>query len=200
MGTVQKPLPKINQKKTSLNNKIQTIAKAETAINVKQPTFQPEIKASPENIIKIMGENFSSTGQLPNQQKIEDPVEEKIVSEEKREMGHILELINKFPELGNQKITNSSIRLTSAPFSTTPTLSNWIDFYYKECGKGNHSVQNRDDFIERIKMSQSLSPEEIKNLSLIFKSLDEKTFLPYDNLKKQILFDKIAVGTKLKNV
>lgn len=156
-----------------------------------------------EGKIKIMGQSFSSdqTGKAKSisiskesDQATAPPVENRIL-----ERGHVMELINKFSGLGDSKITVSSIRLVGAPFSASPTLNNWIGFYYKECGKGGHTPQERENFIERLKTSQSLSPDEIQNLSLVFRSLDEKNILPYDTASGRIAFDQISIGAKLKS-
>ncbi len=153
-----------------------------------------------ESRMKIMDQNFSSAKEgVTNAPKNFEPEKEiPAATSIEIENGHLLELLKKYPDLKDQKISNNSIRLATAPFSITPTIANWIDFYYKECGKGSHSPQERDSFIERMKTGQSLSQDEIKNLSLIFKSLDEKTSLPYDAKNGSILFSRVSVGNQLK--
>ncbi len=158
-----------------------------------------------EGRIKIMNQDFSPNpkgqeaiiNQMVSDAKKENPDTQTTEPEINR--SHILEIVNKIPEIGNMKLTGNSIRLNGAPFSASPTLGNWIDFYYKECGKGGHTPQERGNFMERIKISQSLNPDEIKNLELIFKSLDEKTLIPYDAVNKKIVFNQISIGAKLKN-
>ncbi len=167
-------------------------------INQNKNLAREETEEVGEGRIKIMGELRQNQSSLPAIKKSDPstPTESPVPTTK----GHILDLINRFSNLGEDRITGSSIKLVGAPFSASPSLKNWIDFYFKECGKGSHKPQERESFIERIKISQNLNPEEIKNLEIIFRSLDEKTLLPYDEKTGKIAFGQISIGKKLSTV
>jgi hypothetical protein len=140
-----------------------------------------KILVKPEN--KNIAEKSSSTNK-PALKEIENE--------------NILGLIEKYPFLQSHKITTASISLPIAPFSVAPTIQNWIQYYWKECGKGKHSFQERESFIEKLKKTQNISPVDIQKLEKIFRSIDEKSTLPFDKKKGELLLDLVRVGQKLK--
>ncbi len=114
------------------------------------------------------------------------------------EKGTVLELAQKYPALKDQKISQNSISIKTAPFSLTPTLWNWIKLYFDECGKGRHQKDERERFLESLNNSQHLSPEELHLLGRIFLSLDEKTEIVIDKNSRTILTETVGVGNKIK--
>jgi hypothetical protein len=111
----------------------------------------------------------------------------------------IADLMENFPALSGYNITGKSINLPTAPFSLAPTAQNWIEYYQKECGKGRHSPQERDAFIEQLEKNQGLGPADALKLKKVLRSADEKIALPYDKKNKELLLDLVKVGDKLKN-
>lgn len=114
------------------------------------------------------------------------------------ENGHIQELLEKYPTLSNYKITNNSISLPIAPFSLTPTVQNWIQYYAKECGKGKHSPQDRESFLDLLVAKQNINDADLNKLSIIFRSADEKIPVPFDKKNNELLLNQVKVGEKLK--
>jgi len=111
---------------------------------------------------------------------------------------HVLELLEKYPALREQKVTTNSISLPIAPFNLTPTLQNWIQHYFRECGRGKHSPQERESFIELLRKSQNLNTSDEHKLQKIFRSVDEKITLPFDKKNNLLLLDLVGVSNKLK--
>jgi len=111
---------------------------------------------------------------------------------------HVLELLEKYPALQESKITDNPITLSIAPFTLSPTLQNWVQYYFKECGRGKHSLQERESFMEILKKSQNLGMGDFQKLQKVFRSIDEKTFLPFDKKNGELLLDLVKVGSKLK--
>ena len=114
------------------------------------------------------------------------------------ERASVLELMEKYPEFKNQKITQGSIVLKTAPFSLSPTLLNWVNHYFNECGKGRHKQEDRERFVENLKSTQNLSPEEIRLIRLVFLSLDERVLLSMNTQSKKIVIDNIGIGEKIR--
>ena len=175
-------LKPISDKPTILDKRIKII----------KAKYQEESKTTP-----VTEEPLKSTRvKVENQTKPkenEDKTKEREVIEKS-----ITELLETFPPLKNYNITSKSIALPTAPFSLAPTAENWIDYYHKECGKGRHSPQERDSFIENLKKNQGLGPDDALKLKKILRSADEKNALPYDKKNKELLLDLVKVGEKLK--
>lgn len=215
LSEIEAEMRKISQEmaknfdKTNLNQK-----------TVKEdPTSTPQLRKNiqtngtnddflfPGDKIKFKTEPISASQETkPTERILVKKIVEETVSDQttnksvpdKIERGSILELMEKYPEIKNQKITNNSITLRVAPFSVTPTLSNWVNHYFNECGKGRHRKEDREGFIELLKKNQNLSPDELKLISLIFLSLDEKILLSLNLQTKLIVIDNIGVGDALK--
>lgn len=165
-----------------------------------EPLSKEEIEALQEEItedrkIKIMQGEYSTMNSRLHIIK-EEPISKDTTKEIVN--AHILELLEKFPALQTYKLTNNSISLPIAPFSLTPTIQNWIQYYSKECGKGKHSPQERESFLELLRSKQNISPADFQKLSKIYRSMDEKTPLPFDKNNNELLLDLVKVGEKLK--
>lgn len=181
------------EKPTSTNERVKEILK--TPIPTPSRGQSAPVFGSDQRI-KIMSNSYDN-GDGNSQfgrEKSEESVEENSIVIEK---GHLLELLEKYPKLSEQRVTERPIRLAQAPFSMNATINNWVQLYFKECGKGRHTPQDRDSFIERILANQGFSQSETENLKLTLRSIDEKTLLPFDKQNNKILFEKISVGRKI---
>jgi len=134
---------------------------------------------------------INDTGTPKNKQPENSPTKEIIES-------HVLELLEKYPSLQGFRITANPISLSIAPFTLSPTIQNWIQYYFKECGRGKHSPQERGEFMEILKKSQNLGESDLQKLQKIFRSVDEKIPLPFDRGSKELLLNLMTVGSKLK--
>lgn len=167
-----------------------------------QPPTREKVAAIQKEIvedkkIKIMGEAASGSSE---RQYAPAPIKTTSPEEKPREIenAHISELLEKYPALQNYKLTNNSISLPIAPFSLTPTVQNWIQYYTKECGKGKHSPQERENFLESLRAKQNIGPTDVQKLEKIFRSLDEKIPLPFDKKSNELMLELVKVGHKLK--
>ena len=152
--------------------------------------------AAAEERIKITGQRYDKN--MPASKTAAPPETGPAPLKMEIEGENIENLIVKHPALKEHKITKEGIRQAGVPLGLTPNIQNWIEFYQKECGKGNHSPQARSGFVARLKSSQSITADEAKKLEHIFRSLDDKTPLPYDKIGGKILFDRVGTGEKLK--
>lgn len=100
----------------------------------------------------------------------------------------ILEALSVYPNLGNQSITESRIRIKSQPEPVRGSLYNWIKYYRDELGIGQHSTVERGQFLFRSENSKSLPIEERERINLILKSIEENYALDIDTEKQIIIF------------
>jgi len=168
---------------------------AEKIISTKKDSFQDKrIK-----IVTTEYPDFTEKNNSPTPNLNENNVSKNNVSQKREsEAGHILELLEKYPALGDYRITDNPISLPIAPFSLPPTVQNWIQYYYNECGKGRHSPQEREGFLNLLRKSQHINELGLQKIHKIFRSVDDKTPLPFDKASGELLLDSVKVGQKLK--
>jgi hypothetical protein len=100
----------------------------------------------------------------------------------------ILEALARYPNLGNQNITESRIRIKSQPDPVRGSLYSWIKCYRDELGIGQHSTVERGQFLFRSENSKNLPSEERERINLILKSIEENYALDIDTEKQMIVF------------
>lgn len=83
------------------------------------------------------------------------------------------EIINKYPKILNQIITNKVI--ITKPFlqPLKPTIKNWIMVYEKILGVSIHTMIERGDFVFRAEATKGLDEGDRKKLLALFKARDE---------------------------
>jgi len=160
-------------------------------------TATPAIRtATADKKIKIMTEKPLPPPKSPQPTK----TVRKTKPKEKVELENapINRLLENYPALQSLKLTASPISLKIAPFSLSPTLPNWIQYYAKECGKGKHTPQERAGFLDTLDQTQNLSPGDRQKLEKVLRSADEHTPLPFDKKTNELRLDLMKVGEKLK--
>ncbi|MFH1183395.1 MAG: hypothetical protein V1690_03990 [Candidatus Moraniibacteriota bacterium] len=164
----------------------------EKRIKIVGTEYKSENKDIPKKDEEIKTTRVMVGNQTEPDKKEEKPLERDVVEKP------IADLMENFSALASFNITGKSINLPTAPFSLAPTAQNWIEYYQKECGKGRHSPQERDAFIEKLEKNQGLGPADALKLKKVLRSVDEKIALPYDKKNKELLLDLVKVGDKLK--
>jgi hypothetical protein len=169
-----------------------------------KPTVDKKIKIMTESYPKEMVAEPATPVAKPTARKIEVQEPGKIIRKtkpkEKPELVNapISKLLEDYPVLQPYKLTSNSISLKIAPFSLAPTIQNWIQYYTKECGKGKHSLQERNNFLDTLEKTQNISPADLQKLEKVLRSVDEHTPLPFDKQTNEIKLDLVKVGEKLK--
>jgi hypothetical protein len=175
-----------------------------TASAVGKPAIDKKIKIMTEGYPKekVTEPTTSAAKSVTQKIRVQEPskIIRKTKSKEKSKLANapITKLLEDYPALQSQKLTNNSISLKIAPFSLTPTLQNWIQYYAKECGKGKHSLQERNAFLDQMDKTQNISPADLQKLEKVLRSVDEHTPLPFDQQTNEIKLDLVKVGEKLK--
>lgn len=176
-------------KETEISPKIKRSGSSRIMVEEKAETKGGTLKKSdPDTRLRD-----TSDGQASSGLKVQDEIKRDVIEKP------IADLMENFSALASYNITDKTISLPTAPFSLAPTAQNWIEYYQKECGKGKHSPQERDAFIEKLEKNQGLGPADALKLKKILRSADENTVLPYDKKNKELLLDLVRVGEKLKS-
>lgn len=122
----------------------------------------------------------------------EKPVVRKAPAEKaqrKEDLLPLFEAMSRYPNLGEQGITNNPLKLKSISSSVRPSIKNWITDFRENMGPGKHSAIDRANYLFHSDNGKKITPVERQKLSLVLKSLQEKTPLKIDTEKQAIVFD-----------
>jgi hypothetical protein len=96
--------------------------------------------------------------------------------------------MEKYPELGEQLITSSHIKLKIFPEPVRPSIKNWLSDYTFTVGISNHDPIVRGNYIFKGENARLLSQEDRAKLTAILKSFEEKMPLAVNVNTRQIVF------------
>lgn len=122
----------------------------------------------------------------------EKPVARKISAEKAQRKEIQLELneaLAQYHNLGEQGITNNPLKLSYFPTPVRPSIKNWITDFHNNMGPGKHSAMDRSNYLFHSENGKKVTPIERQRLSIILKSLEEKTLLKIDPEKQVIIFE-----------
>jgi len=101
----------------------------------------------------------------------------------------IQDALRQYPNLGEQGITNNPLKLSYFPTPVRPSIKNWITDFHNNMGPGKHSAMDRSNYLFHSENGKKVTPIERQRLSIILKSLEEKTLLKIDSEKQAIVFE-----------
>lgn len=104
----------------------------------------------------------------------------------------LLEALSRFPQLGQQTITESRVKLKTSAEPMRGSLLNWIKCYREELGVGYHDSVTRGQFLFRSQNGAKLSDEERERIALILRSIEDSELLVVDADRQEILFPVAA--------
>jgi len=134
------------------------------------------------NILRFAMRSEATPGETTNGAIEEKPVEMKI------ENLPIDVAMEKYPELGEQLITSSHIKLKIFPEPVRPSIKNWLSDYTFTVGISNHDPIVRGNYIFKGENARLLSQEDRAKLTAILKSFEEKMPLAVNVNTKQVIF------------
>lgn len=111
----------------------------------------------------------------------------------------LLEALSRFPQLGQQTVTESRVKLRSSAEPTRGSLLNWIKCYREELGVGYHDSVTRGQFLFRSQNGAKLSDDERDRISLILRSIEDGEMLLVDSDRQQIVFPERVSAPKAVN-
>lgn len=125
-----------------------------------------------------------------SKQIIEKIIEDKSLGVDKNVIDISLsEAIQKFPNLGEQLITSSPIKLKIFPQQFRPSIKNWIEDYRQTMGIQKHGMMERGNYLFHSDNGKFLTSGERKKLAEILRSLDEDVTLKIDPERQEVVFD-----------
>jgi hypothetical protein len=103
----------------------------------------------------------------------------------------IRELLVKFPEIGDQLITENEIEIKNFPEPMRPSIRNWLHDYTQHLGQERHSSMQRMDYVFHSENTKRLSSPDREKLAIILRSFDDNEPLPIDQENNEVLFDAV---------
>ena len=110
--------------------------------------------------------------------------------------------IAQYPQLGEQLITSSPIKLKIFPQSVRPSIKNWIEDYRSTMGAQKHGMMERGNYLFHSENTRKLTSGDRKKLAEVLRSLDEGVALPVDPDRQEIIFnqsEEISPENKISN-
>ncbi len=102
----------------------------------------------------------------------------------------ISEALKKFPEIGEQLITSTHIKLKSFPEPVRPSINNWLSDYTFNLGFESHSAMDRGTYLFRNENAKVLNSTDREKISYILKAYDENSLVDVNVNTKQVVFPK----------
>ena len=100
----------------------------------------------------------------------------------------LLEALSKFPQLGQQTVTETRVKLKASAEPARGSLLNWIKCYREELGVGYHDSVIRGQFLFRSQNGSRLSDGERERISLLLRSIEDGETLLVDTDRQEIVF------------
>lgn len=98
--------------------------------------------------------------------------------------------LKKYPDVGEQLITSSHIKLKNFPDPARPSIKNWLSDYTFNLGYDPHSSIVRGNYLFQSENARMLNSTDKQKLSFILKAFDENSPVSVNITTKQIVFPK----------
>jgi hypothetical protein len=143
-----------------------------------------------------------------NEENPEMPVIQKTQSEEnyRKEIpkrvisAFISSAMQQYPNLGEQLVTSSPIKLKIFPSPVRPSIKNWIEDYRFTMGAQKHGMMERGNYLFHSENTKKLTSGERKKLAEVLHSLDEDVALKIDPERQEIVFEVIEEKTPVEKL
>jgi len=100
----------------------------------------------------------------------------------------LLEALSQYPQLGQQTITDTRIKLKASVELVRGSLINWLKCYREELGVGYHDAMLRGQFLFRSQNGIKLTDEEHGRIELLLRSLEDRETVEIDTEHQALLF------------
>ncbi|MFA5777572.1 MAG: hypothetical protein WC906_03980 [Parcubacteria group bacterium] len=97
--------------------------------------------------------------------------------------------IQKYPQLGEQLVTSSPIKLRIFPQPVRPSIKNWIEDYRSMMGAQRHGMMERGNYVFHSENTKKLNAGDRKKLAEVLRSLDEDVALKVDPDRQEVVFE-----------
>ncbi len=112
----------------------------------------------------------------------------------------ILKALSKFPNIGNQILTESRIKIKSSAEPVRGSLTNWLKVYRDELGIGRHDAVTRAKFLFESVNTKGLSSVERENIHAVIRSLEDDELLTINTSTGEIIFSSKGQNSESTNI
>lgn len=99
-----------------------------------------------------------------------------------------------YPNIGEQLITSSPIKLKLFPQPVRPSIKNWIEDYRQTMGVQKQGMMERGNYLFHSENGKKLTSGERKKIAEILRSLDEGVTLKIDPERQEVVFEQPEAG------
>ncbi len=107
----------------------------------------------------------------------------------------LLEALSKYPQLGQQTITETRIKLKTSTELVRGSLINWLKCYREELGVGYHDAILRGQFLFRSQNGLRLTGEEHGRIEILLRSIEDREAVEIDTVHQVLIFPPV-LGSK----
>ena len=100
----------------------------------------------------------------------------------------LLEALSLYPQLGQQTITETRIKLKASVELVRGSLINWLKCYREELGVGYHDAMLRGQFLFRSQNGIRLTDEEHGRIGIILRSIEDREAVEIDTEHQTMVF------------
>lgn len=100
----------------------------------------------------------------------------------------LLEALSQYPQLGQQTITETRIKLKANVELVRGSLINWLKCYREELGVGYHDAMLRGQFLFRSQNGIKLLNEERGRIEILLRSIEDRETVEIDTVHQVLVF------------
>lgn len=100
----------------------------------------------------------------------------------------LLEALSQYPQLGQQTITETRIKLKTSTELVRGSLINWLKCYREELGVGYHDAILRGQFLFRSQNGLRLTSEEHGRIEILLRSIEDREVVEIDTVHQILIF------------
>ncbi len=100
----------------------------------------------------------------------------------------LLEALSQYPQLGQQTITETRIKLKSSAELVRGSIINWLKCYREELGVGYHDAMLRGQFLFRSQNGLRLTNEERGHIEILLRSIEDREAVEIDTVHQALIF------------
>ena len=153
----------------------------------------------PNILAKEIPVDTNVAGQI-SKQVIEKIINDNSLGENKNLIAlSLAQALKQFPNLGEQLISSSGIKMRYFSTPVRPSIKNWIADYNEVVGVSDHDMMKRGDYLFHNENGKRLTPGERQKVAEILKSFDDGSMLSIDSQKQEVVFNFSSQETVIGN-
>lgn len=146
-----------------------------------------------QSLRNVSKQNFNEIKSVILKIISQDLVQESRPKQKSYDFLPINEALQKYPQIGEQNVTSSQLKLKYFPSPVRPSIKNWITDFHDNMGAGKHGAIDRGNYLFHSENGKRLGSSERQKLSVILKSLEERTPLSIDPERQMVAFESMKM-------